>query len=432
MPNPVQPQHDAPLRIAGTAPGAIDRILVVTPAELVPHRAGRLRIAAGTSIGISGWALDPLADVSVRRVAIVVDGVRTCDAESGLPRPDVPRAHAPRAEVHVGFRATVAMQPLRPGLHELRVRALASDAQWYDVARLPFSVSGALAAERGDPARDVAVHVDGVTGRSDEGAPDPLAGVVPLGHDALVRGWAVDEAPRAPPPGICVDDGAGGYWTAICDVPRGDVSRRGASPAAVFGFEVPLPTGALEPGPHRIRVWALDEHQRRAGTPAEATFHVAAPMRPFPAFARPSHARVRASALVTVDGDEPVRVPAHGSIGVRPGDTIAFEGWADVADAPRANAVVIELWNRAEMPPMRFLATSGYERPEPPAGLHPAPRRDAWFFHTMTLPALARGAWQVVLVVVDGDDASAARAPLCTLDVGDATARRPISSRPRG
>lgn len=95
-----------------------------------------------------GWAL---SIDGVRRIEVLLDGVKRCDAVYGLPRPDVLRAYdAVESAKPCGFRFYLNTVPLANGTHELSLR-LTTRAGAQDEIRLYLPVENEpLSAEEQD------------------------------------------------------------------------------------------------------------------------------------------------------------------------------------------------------------------------------------------------------------------------------------------
>ena len=105
--------------LPGAPPFSVDYINGVPPSN-VPS------IIAGTTLQVSGWAVDDRARTVAQGVIVFIDGAETA-ARYGLDRPDVAQALGSPGYRNCGFRADASTLFLGPGRHSLGLRILNSE-----------------------------------------------------------------------------------------------------------------------------------------------------------------------------------------------------------------------------------------------------------------------------------------------------------------
>jgi hypothetical protein len=88
---------------------------------------GMLLVERGDIVYVRGWAFDLENATSLRGIFAIVDDDDYVMGVHGLPREDVARDVRLPDVVRCGFTLRIATRSLKPGLHELRVAALAND-----------------------------------------------------------------------------------------------------------------------------------------------------------------------------------------------------------------------------------------------------------------------------------------------------------------
>lgn len=119
---PLPPLLDHLARDPGPSACTVDDVRGMRPG---PHRLVTLP-AGTTSIGSSGWCIDPVAHSTAGGVYFVIDG-RAYPAFYGVSRTDVAALLRRGAYVHTGYTSWVVTGRLAPGLHTFSVIAVSHD-----------------------------------------------------------------------------------------------------------------------------------------------------------------------------------------------------------------------------------------------------------------------------------------------------------------
>jgi hypothetical protein len=390
----------SPRSVVGTTRGDIDMFDWVDGLRGLFPRIGRPRVPKGAPLIVSGWAVDPTCDEPPAAVAILIDDGPAMQAETGLDRSDVRAELGPETAQDIGFRAVLPIEGLTPGGHQIHAYVLAADGAWYDAAHWSFWVYSSVDPALGAGPGKARLYLDNVIDVPLAGPRGPLDGVVPVGDIALVTGWAIDHDRGWSPAGVCAIDETGRAWSAPCDMPRPDVRASIGAAADNLGFEIPIPTDALGRGRHRFKIQAFDAAGRRYGRSLEATFDVAAEMRPFPGFARCTDDRVDAMVLLAGSGRPPTLLGPRVVPEWERGEVWSMEGWALVGEEPPAQ-IFLELHRPGVVtPPSRYQAISGFQPKRPPRDL-PAPfSDDAWFACAIDTANITPGMYGLRVAVV--------------------------------
>ncbi|QGQ18878.1 hypothetical protein GC089_06015 [Cellulomonas sp. JZ18] len=174
----------------------------------------------GSSVTVSGWALDPATSTS-NEVHVYVDGVGTRVVADQV-RPDIAAAFG-MGDRH-GFRATV---PAAPGVRSVCVYSMG-------VSRAPFSLLGCTQVTVVDQAPRGALESVHVTGTRID-----------------VSGWTWDPDTSDPTDVHVYVDGVG--TAARADLPRADVAAAyGTTPTRGFAH-----SRTVTPGRHTVCVYAI-------------------------------------------------------------------------------------------------------------------------------------------------------------------------------
>lgn len=84
-------------------------------------------VAAGTTLPVSGWAVDDRARTVAKGVIVFIEGGAETAARYGFERPDVAQAFGNRGYRNSGFTADASTFSLAPGRHSLGLRILNAD-----------------------------------------------------------------------------------------------------------------------------------------------------------------------------------------------------------------------------------------------------------------------------------------------------------------
>jgi hypothetical protein len=369
---------------------------------IIPH-VGWPRVPQGAPLAVAGWAIDPTSPIPPRAVAIVLDRERTYPAEAFLDRSDVQSELGPQTPDNIGFRGLIRIDGLPPGGHELRAYALGADDAWYEAAYQPFWVYASAWPELGIGAGRVRFSIDATIDAPVRAPRGASVGIVPFGHFAVVTGWAIDLARNTAPAGVCAVDQHGSCWSAPCDLPRPDVQAVTGARTDRLGFELHVPSDELGRGHHELSVYAFDANGRRFGSAEEVEVQVAAEMRPFPGFARPTADEVGAAAMI-VGGRRPIVLEPSRVVECERGEALQIEGWAVAEGSGRpAPAALVFLELRVpgvQMPPLRYQPVSGFRRQLTTRDIPKPPRADAWFSYRLDTSDLAPRTYALRVVVV--------------------------------
>lgn len=398
--------------------GAFDRFSWIDGVcDLMPH-IGFARVPQGAPLVVSGWAVDPSSADPPQAVAIVVDRARVHHAEAGLDRTDVRALLGPETARDIGFRATVRIDDLLPGNHELRAYVLGADGTWYEAAYTPFSVYASV-----QPALDVAsgrsrIVVDSVSDVSLDGkGRGPSDGIVARGHLALLAGWALNLETKTAPVGVCAMDGDGNAWSASCDLARPDVRASAGAAAEYLGFELLVLTEQMRLGSQVLSLHAFDANGRRYGSALEVELDVSAPMEAFPGFAPLVDGTVTAS-VVAERGSRVEELDGTRALTRAVGDFVPIEGWAfgNPTVGWRGEQLYLELQPEdLVMPPMRYQPRYGYTVKRPRKELRTPPHANGWFAYRLDTANLVPGSYAMRLALVARDRCSYRTIPLGTL-----------------
>ncbi len=304
------------------------------------------------------------------------------------------------------------------GSHHVAAYALVAGT-WGAVGTQPFSVYEIARPELPPHARAVRVQIDDVDVLTPEGALAGRNAPVPANHVALIRGWANDVAAGAPPAGVRARSQAGIVWTAPCDVARPDVvAALGSRSSDRYGFEIAIPAVQLGRGRHVIELTAFDGEGRTFAPSACVDIDVAAPVRPFPAYARSLDEPFDVSAMLSAPGEHPTVLDEHAFVEVSRGTILTLEGWATAPDGTAATDVFVEVASSDRaLPPRRHFPIAGVRRDHAPRELREPPLDDAWFWYLLGTADLERGDYRLTFVVVGEGRRTYARRNLGTLTV---------------
>jgi hypothetical protein len=422
--NSVSPSALDPRGVLETTHGSIDLFDWVDGLRGLIPRVGRPRVPAGAPLVVSGWAVDPTCDMPPAAIAIVIDAERVFNAEIGFDRTDVQALLGRQTPAMIGFRIAID-DNLPSGMHEMHAYALGSNGKWYQADHYTFCVYSSVCPERGTGTGSVRVKVDGAVA---SGRQKSVAGVVPLGDIAIVSGWALDLGTRVAPAGVYAMDQRGGRWSAPCDVPRQDVRISIGADTDILGFELAVPTGALELGEQKISLGAFDGAGRPVGRVQNVTFELAAETRPFPGFARCTNDRVDAMVLLTGSGRRTLLGP-RALVEWERGEVWSLEGWALIGEDPSAQIFLELQRSDVVVPPWRYQTISGFRRKRPPQDLPRPFRDDAWFTYDIDTSDLTPGTYELGVAVVRLGRRLYARGELGSVRVVEPAGSSPVARR---
>ncbi len=223
------------------------------------------RVPKGSSVYLRGWTLleSPLR---IPRAARVTFGNSVREVRLDRLRSDVAESHGEPSLAVCGFALVSSLDALLLGEHDLVLEALDGDGSAYEVARHGFEIVSSRAYVAGKlPVTDehVAISIDLVHTRHGMTAIDGSVIEATVGETIVIHGWAIDrDARRGASAVYCVVDDEQ-YAVGNHAVPREDVARALAMPAARrCGFSIRVPTSHLSPGSHTLAVCALSTDGR--------------------------------------------------------------------------------------------------------------------------------------------------------------------------
>ncbi len=99
------------------------------PSRPLPPAGTPIRIAAGTSVTVAGWAVTDRNRSPASAVVAEIDGSARILATYGLPRPDVAATLAAPALRNSGFRVVLPGRDLPAGTHVVRFDVISRDGE---------------------------------------------------------------------------------------------------------------------------------------------------------------------------------------------------------------------------------------------------------------------------------------------------------------
>jgi hypothetical protein len=355
----------------GAAPGEIELDYVDGVVDLVPHAAPP-HVPRGAPVVVRGWA-SQAAGIAPRGVRVLLDRTNAYDVRTA-------RDAGARGELR--FAATIPTAAITPGGHVVQAVVLCDDERWYETGRRTFTLYEPQLVAAPFSAPSARLHVEDVVDARPDKSRRVATDAVPLGHHAIVSGWAVDARSLEPATGVIVTV-QGRRYSAGCSLARPDVrSALGVSGSDRIGFEVFVPASDLGRGDHVARVDSVDARGRVTAS-GTVLIRIASRSRLFPPFATcapdaPAYeARVRIRpehGAADDDDDDPVAprdAMSPTTWRALHGETLEVSGWADDPWGSPATEVFLELVHTGDvtaLAPHRLAGISGYAAGDPARG----------------------------------------------------------------
>jgi hypothetical protein len=238
--------------VKGSSPVAVEMV----QGDLLRQRS-KIAVDGGSVVGISGWAVDPVAKRAATVVLVRVDDQPPVRADTCGDRRDIAQFFGVPAYARSGF--AVRLRPA-PGVHRVTFSVLGGDQR--TLYRDPRDLE--LDVRKPADARTIPAVQGGLTLLNDVPVPAGVSEGAPLSHpigtDFRIYGWMIDLTDGTPAPLRSIDVFLDGRFVvrAAYGAPRPDVAGFVHAPeVGNSGFTARLLTDGIPPGRHLITLRAI-------------------------------------------------------------------------------------------------------------------------------------------------------------------------------